>query len=440
MNYKPYTIKNLGSLPWLNRLSDAQIFNIRVVGSVLPFKTNNYVVNELINWDDFENDPMFILNFPQKAMLAPDQFNTMATLLNSGASAEKTAMEANRIRLSLNPHPAGQMDKNVPVLDNKKVNGIQHKYRETMLFFPTQGQTCHAYCTFCFRWPQFTGMEGQRFAMKDADTMVRYIKAHPELTDILFTGGDPMIMSAKLFSIYVNALLDAKITTIKTIRIGTKTLSFWPYRYLTDRDSPELLELFKKITDAGIHLSIMSHINHPRELSTEACERAISAIRKTGAVIRSQSPVLNKINAEADIWSQMWKDQVNLGIIPYYMFVARDTGAQSYFSVPLVKAWKLYREAYSHVSGIARTVRGPSMSASPGKVKVDGITEINGKKVMILSFVQARNPEWVKQPFFAKYDEKAIWLDQLRPALGEEKFFFETPQPTVSDELSVMGG
>ncbi|MBI9088156.1 MAG: lysine 2,3-aminomutase [Desulfobacterium sp.] len=440
MNYKPYTIKNLGSIPWLNRLSDAQLFNIRVVGSVLPFKTNNYVVNELINWDDFENDPMFILNFPQKAMLAPDQFNTMATLLNSGASVEKTAMEANRIRLSLNPHPAGQMDKNVPMLDNKKVHGIQHKYRETILFFPTQGQTCHAYCTFCFRWPQFTGMEGQRFATKDADTMVRYVKAHPEVTDILFTGGDPMIMSAKLFSIYVNALLDAKITTIKTIRIGTKTLSFWPYRYLTDRDSPELLELFKKITDAGIHLSIMSHINHPRELSTEACERAISAIRKTGAVIRSQSPVLNKINAEADIWSQMWKTQVNLGIVPYYMFVARNTGAQSYFSLPLVKAWKLYREAYSHVSGIARTVRGPSMSASPGKVKLDGITEINGKKVMILSFVQARNPEWVKQPFFAEYDDKAIWLDQLRPAFGEDKFFFDTPQPTVSDELSVMGG
>ncbi len=440
MNYKPYTIKNLGKLPWLNRLSDAQIFNIRVVGSVLPFKTNNYVVNELINWDDFENDPMFILNFPQKAMLAPDQFNTMATLLNSGASAEKTAMEANRIRLSLNPHPAGQMDKNVPMLDNKKVNGIQHKYRETMLFFPTQGQTCHAYCTFCFRWPQFTGLEGQRFAMKDADTMVRYIKEHPELTDILFTGGDPMIMSAKLFSIYINALLDAKIKTIKTIRIGTKTLSFWPYRYLTDRDSPELLGLFKKITDAGIHLSIMSHINHPREISTEACERAISAIRKTGAVIRSQSPILNRINADADTWSRMWKEQVNLGIVPYYMFVARDTGAQSYFSVPLVKAWKLYREAYSQVSGIARTVRGPSMSASPGKVKVDGITEINGKKVMILSFVQARNPEWVKRPFFAEYDEKAIWLDQLKPAFGDDKFFFETPQPTASDELSVIGG
>ncbi|MCP4115512.1 MAG: lysine 2,3-aminomutase [Desulfobacteraceae bacterium] len=439
MNYRPYTLKNLGKLPGLNRLSAAQIFNIRVVGSVLPFKTNNYVVNELINWDDFENDPMFILNFPQKAMLAPDQFNTMATLLNSEASAEKTAMEANRIRLSLNPHPAGQMDKNVPMLDNKKINGIQHKYRETMLFFPTQGQTCHAFCTFCFRWPQFTGMDGQRFAMKDADTMVRYIKEHPELTDILFTGGDPMIMSTKLFSIYVNALLDAKISTIKTIRIGTKTLSFWPYRYLTDRDSTELLELFKKITDAGIHLSIMSHFNHPRELSTEACERAIAAIRKTGAVIRAQSPVLNKINGEADIWSQMWKKQVSLGIIPYYMFVARDTGAQSYFSVPLVKAWEIFREAYSQVSGIARTVRGPSMSASPGKVKVDGITEINGKKLMMLSFVQARNSEWVKKPFFAEYDPKAIWLDQLKPAFGEEKFFFETPQTGDSDEFSALG-
>jgi L-lysine 2,3-aminomutase len=124
------------------------------------------------------------------------------------------------------------------------------------------------------------------------------------------------------------------------------------------------------------------------------------------------------------MWAEMWKKQVQLGCIPYYMFVVRDTGAQHYFGVPLVKAYEIFREAYKKVSGLGRTVRGPSMSATPGKVLVDGTPTINGKKVISLRFLQGRNPDWVQKPFFAEYDEKAIWLDDLKPAF-EEKFFFE---------------
>jgi hypothetical protein len=107
------------------------------------------------------------------------------------------------------------------------------------------------------------------------------------------------------------------------------------------------------------------------------------------------------------------------------MFVARDTGAQHYFKVPLVEAWNIFRNAYKQVSGVCRTVRGPSMSANPGKVQMLGVAEVNGKKIMTFRFLQGRNPDWVAQPFFAEYDEKAIWLDELKPAFGEEKFFFE---------------
>jgi hypothetical protein len=76
------------------------------------------------------------------------------------------------------------------------------------------------------------------------------------------------------------------------------------------------------------------------------------------------------------------------------------------------------------VSGIARTVRGPSMSATPGKVHVMGTTTVNNEKVIVLRFIQGRNPDWVDIPFFAKYDENAIWLDDLKP-ISDEKFFFE---------------
>ena len=124
------------------------------------------------------------------------------------------------------------------------------------------------------------------------------------------------------------------------------------------------------------------------------------------------------------MWAEMWRKQVQLGCIPYYMFVVRDTGAQHYFGVPLVRAYEIFIKAYSSVSGLARTVRGPSMSATPGKVQVVGTTELNGEKLLILRFLQGRNPDWAHKPFFAKYDEKAIWLDDLEPAFGE-KFFFE---------------
>ena len=74
-----------------------------------------------------------------------------------------------------------------------------------------------------------------------------------------------------------------------------------------------------------------------------------------------------------------------------------------------------------------RTVRGPSMSASPGKVLVDGVTEVGREKVIALKFLQGRDPSWVNKLFFAKYDPKATWLDGLKPAFGEEHFFFEQP-------------
>jgi len=124
------------------------------------------------------------------------------------------------------------------------------------------------------------------------------------------------------------------------------------------------------------------------------------------------------------MWAKMWQEQVSLGCIPYYMFVVRDTGAQHYFGVSLVKAEEIFRSAFKQVSGLARTVRGPSMSATPGKVHILGISEINGQKVIVLQLLQGRNPEWVGIPFFAKYNPLAIWLDDLEPAFSE-KFFFE---------------
>ncbi|KJF42405.1 KamA family radical SAM protein [Draconibacterium sediminis] len=423
MIYKPYSLHNFRQIPQMEFLSEEQKLEIEVVGTVLPFKTDNYVVDELIDWNNFERDPFFILNFPQREMLDKATFNKMASLITGNAPRKTIQEEVNKIRLRLNPNPAGQ-ESNVPVFNGKKLSGIQHKYRETMLFFPTQGQTCHAYCTFCFRWPQFA-LNDFKFAMKEADTLVEYIKANPHISDVLFTGGDPAVMKTKFFEAYFNALLDADIPHLRNIRIGTKSLAYWPYRYTTDDDADDLIRLFEKVKKRGINIALMAHFNHPGELKTEAVQKAVKRLISAGVQIRSQSPLLHHINDNSNVWAENWREQVKLGIIPYYMFIARNTGAQDYFAVTLDRAWKIFKSAYNQVSGVCRTVKGPSMSCNPGKVQIVGVSEVAGEKVFVLNFLQGRDPSWVGRPFFAKYDPDAIWLNDLKPALGESNFFYE---------------
>jgi L-lysine 2,3-aminomutase len=150
MKYNSFMLHNFKNIPQVQSLSSEIIEAIEIVGSVLPFKTNNYVVDNLINWEMVPDDPMFKLTFPQKEMLLGDDYAKMKSVIDSGADKQQIKEAANEIRLKLNPHPAGQLEHNVPMIEGEKLYGMQHKYRETVLFFPSQGQTCHAYCTFLF--------------------------------------------------------------------------------------------------------------------------------------------------------------------------------------------------------------------------------------------------------------------------------------------------
>jgi len=150
--------------------------------------------------------------------------------------------------------------------------------------------------------------------------------------------------------------------------------------------------------------------------------------------VRCQAPLIRHVNDDAKAWATMWKEQVRLGAIPYYMFIERDTGPKHYFEVSLARAHHIFRNAWKGLTGLARTVRGPSMSATPGKIQIDGVTRIRGQQVFVCSFIRARNPDWVRRPFFAEFDETACWLDDLRPAFGESSFFFERPVPAYAGD------
>ncbi|UCH11808.1 MAG: lysine 2,3-aminomutase [Fidelibacterota bacterium] len=425
LRLRVYSERQIDDIPQIRSLSQDQRFAMRVVAQVLPFRVNQYVLKELIDWEQVPNDPIFQMTFPQPEMLPEEHFTSIAELLRAGSTAETIRAKVREIQAQLNPHPGGQQDLNIPTHEGRYLPGMQHKYRQTVLFFPQQGQTCHTYCSFCFRWPQFVGRRDLRFAATDVQDLGRYLSAHREVSDVLVTGGDPMVMRARLLAAYLEPLLGHGFEHVTSIRIGTKSLTYWPYRYLTDDDADDLLHLLKRLVRAGKHVALMAHVTRGQELETEEVQEAVRRVRNTGAVIRTQAPLLAQVNDDASVWSHMWQTQVRLGMLPYYMFVERHTGPSAYFEVPLARGCEIYREAVGQISGLGRTVRGPSMSAGPGKVEVQGVAEISGNKVFVLRFIQGRNPAWVQRPFFAEYDEQATWLDQLRPAFGEKEFFFE---------------
>tara|TARA_B100000700_G_scaffold157420_1_gene174727 strand:+ start:2329 stop:3651 length:1323 start_codon:yes stop_codon:yes gene_type:complete len=425
--FKVSTRKDLPQIADKLKLDKEQIIDMQAISAVLPFRVNDYVVENLIDSSDIPDDPIFQLTFPQRGMLHDEDYQYMRDLVVSGASDTDVNLAANKIRNKLNPHPAGQMELNVPKLDGEAVAGMQHKYQETILFFPSQGQTCHAYCTYCFRWAQFIGDRDLKFASREASELVRYVRENPQVSSVLITGGDPMVMRTSVLRRYIEPLLAEDLPNLHSIRIGTKALAYWPHRFVEGEDADDFMRLIGEVKAAGKHLALMAHSSHSRELEPDIAQLAVKRLLDAGAVIRCQAPLIRKVNDDANVWAQLWRKQVQLGMVPYYMFVERDTGAKAYFEVPLARAYKVFTEAYSQVSGLCRTVRGPSMSASPGKVLVDGITEVGGEKVLALKFLQGRDPSWVNRLFFAQYDPKATWLDGLKPAFGEDRFFFEEP-------------
>ena len=435
---KLYNSKNIKDAPQYQLLGAEEKSALSIVSQVIPFRVNNYVLDELIDWNNIPDDPMYQLTFLQKEMLQPHHYSLIAEAARKGASDDTLCELGAAVQLALNPHPAGQMTDNVPKLNGRPVAGVQHKYKETCLIFPAAGQTCYSFCTYCYRWPQFVGRADLKFSTDESNRFVEYIKQHKEITDILLTGGDPMIMNAGNLSVYLSALIGPECEHIKSIRIGTKSLSYWPYRFVTDTDADDVLRLFEGVVSAGKHLSIMAHCSHWRELSTDVAQEAIRRIRRTGAVIRTQSPLVKHVNDSPSIWQKLWETQVQLGCVPYYMFVARDTGANHYFAVPLNQAYETFQTAFKNVSGLCRTVRGPSMSMHAGKVMINGVAVIHGEKVFVLNFLQARNADLCQVPFFACFDDKAIWFDQLRPAFGNSEFMFDDNGEAILNGVTVL--
>ncbi len=130
--------RQIGRVRQLDGLSRDQLIELEVASAVLPFRVNDYVLDELIDWTDIPSDPIFQLTFPQAAMLDRADYFRLRGLLTKGVADDVIRHAVRKIHIRMNPHPAGQMELNVPVLNGVELSGCQHKYRETVLFFPAR--------------------------------------------------------------------------------------------------------------------------------------------------------------------------------------------------------------------------------------------------------------------------------------------------------------
>ena len=185
---------------------------------------------------------------------------------------EKSSPKISDIRTKKNPgQPINrQIDRLLMMITNLNLLMVYNKYKKIVLMFHKNAQTCHAYCTYCFRFNQFVGKD--KFLEEDHIRLHRYLKSHKEVSDLLMTGGDPATMKSDVWKKVLLPLLSPEYDHIQTIRMGTKALTYHPYRFLTDPDADELISLFRKMRDNGKHISIMGHFSHFQEMGPVTLE------------------------------------------------------------------------------------------------------------------------------------------------------------------------
>ncbi|WP_282695323.1 lysine 2,3-aminomutase [Streptomyces sp. CC208A] len=376
-----------------------------VVARVLPFKVSAYVADVLVDWERGPDDPLYRLVVPHRDMLAPADFAAVEAAL---PDHDRLCRVVTGIRERLDPGPDPGAATAAP--------GLQHTYPDTLLVLPPQGQTCHSYCGYCFRWAQFTGAPGARQAVEGPGTMCAHLDRHPGITDVLLTGGDPLVMRAEALGRYLAPLTGRRrYAHVRTVRIGTKAVSFQPERFLTAPDADELLRLLGGVVRSGRHLALMLHVTHPRELEPAPARRALRRLHATGAVLRTEAPVVRHVNDDPAVWARMWQEQVGLGLVPYSLFVARDTGPRRYYGLPLARALSVYADACRRVPGLAGSARGPVMVTELGELVVDGIARLPDGPAFALRALRTRDPALAGTLAHARFDPTAQWWSDLVP-------------------------
>jgi len=289
--------------------------------------------------------------------------------------------------------------------NHTKMNGLQHKYPQTALLLVTD--QCFSYCRFCFRKRlRLIGKSSEEVA-RDYGNISEYIKWHPEITDVLLSGGDPFVLGDEQLHSILDHLLP--IAHLTSIRFGTKAIIYYPLRF---RDKG-LADLFKRITMAGKAAVIVTHIDHIGEVSEET-ELAIKKLRRLGVQFFNQTVLLGNVNDDPDILAATFGKLHSLGVRPYYLFQARPVKGTSHFQVPLRRGIEIVHDVNKRLSGIQKTYRY-IMAHYTGKIETLDIGKDNR---LYMRYHQNRDPRKIGMVFSRPYREGDCWLDDL-PCLSE---------------------
>ena len=337
--------------------------SLRPVTEEYVFRANDYYLN-LIDWDD-PDDPIRQLIIPRE-----EELNQWGQLDASNEQAVTVA------------------------------RGVQHKYTDTVLLLCNE--VCGAYCRYCFRKRLF--MNDNDEVTNDVSEGIDYIRNHPEVNNVLLTGGDPLLMSTRRIREIVEQL--RSIDHVQIIRFGSKMPAFDPWRIINDQ---ELQDTFLEFSTPDKRIYLMCHFDHPRELTPEAAAGVAKAL-ECGLICVNQCPMIRGINDDVDVLTEMYAKLSYMGCPPYYLFQGRPTAGNEPYEVPLVEGWQIFQEVLKRGSGLARRARY-CMSHETGKVEVLAIDE----HYIYMRYHQAKDAENLGRFFICHRDDDAYWLDQLEP-------------------------
>ncbi len=388
MKFKSYSNSTFKNTDYYHRLpkKEQEVFDI--LSTVFHFKVNNHVLDNLIDWKNIPNDPIYKLVFPRKEMLPLVDYEKLKRLFKIGLDTKTRIQFVQQVKNKMYPE-VKHSSTSFPKENGTIIQGAYRNFPTVLNLFPNpMVKTCHAYCSYCFRWVAFDNNEAQKkTGYTDPNAPIAYLKKHPEITDVLFTGADPLVLNAEGIKRFIDPVLE--LESVKVIRLNTKSLAWWPYRFTTDKNADDILNLFRHIISKGKHLSFCSHFTHARELENDVVKEAIKRIKSTGAVIRCQGPMIAGINDRPEDLTAMWNAQVSLGLVPYYLFVEANHNSESCFRIPLSKTLEIFQEAQKNATGIARTVRGPVFMNDLNRVLLDGTVNINNEKYFVLKSLQS---------------------------------------------------
>jgi KamA family protein len=361
-------LSTISELDNLVGLTSRERSAMETVSATFPFRSTEYYLS-LINWKD-DHDPLRRIIIPHASEL-----NGMGCL---DPSCEK---------------------------DFFRKPGLQSTCSQTGHLLLTD--VCGGICRFCFRKRLFRG-DNEREAVKDVSEGIEYIREHTEITDVLLTGGDPLTLETGRLELILRQLREIDHVTV--IRIGSKMLAYNPYRILHD---PDLLSLLSRYSTAEKRIYLMAHFNHPREL-TAVSVQAAEELRKAGVIIVSQTPVLNGINSEPEIFAELFSRLSFAGIPSYYIFQCRPSIGNRLFQIPVEQSYEIIQKSWQACSGLFKTGRFV-MSHASGSIEIIGKTA--GQ--VFMRYHQSADPGNTGKFMVFRSNPVAQWFDDYRHILTE---------------------